>query len=217
MLKQLFDAIRRNDVAQVDKLVDAEPGLLAQRDDAGMSAISLSAYMENAPLTTHLRSKRGKPDFFEAIIVGDLAAVRDELARGRDVNEFAPDGFPPLGLAVFFRQPEIARLLLDAGAVVNAQSKNALRVSAMSAAVARGDIAMVEQLLYRGADPNIMQQRMFRPIHEAAMAGSGAAVALLLMFGADPAALSEEGKRAADYARSKGHTALARQLDVLAK
>ena len=146
-----------------------------------------------------------------------MAAVRAELARGRDVNEFAPDGFPALGLAIFFRQTEIANLLLDAGADVNAQSKNAMRVSAMSAAVARNDAAMLERLLYCGADPNLTQQRLFRPIHEAAMTGSGAAVALLLMFGADPNAVSEEGKRAADYARSKGHIDLAKKLEALAK
>jgi RHS repeat-associated protein len=97
----------------VDRLIDADPGLLGQRDASGNSPINVAAYMGNQSLTQHLRNKRGTPDFHEAIIVGDIATVRAELARGRNVNEFAPDGFPTLGLAVFFRHTEIAHLLLD--------------------------------------------------------------------------------------------------------
>jgi hypothetical protein len=48
------------------------------------------------------------------------------------------------------------------------------------------------------------------------MAGNTPLVALLLMFGADPSLPSENGKRAADYAREKGHHQLARHLEVLA-
>lgn len=215
MLKQLFDAIGRNDVVSVDKLVAANPGLLSQRDEAGTSPLSFAAYVENQALTQHLLAARGVPDFYEAAITGDLPVIRAALAAGQDIEERAPDGFTALGLAVFFRQPEAARVLIDAGADVNARATNAFQVGPVHAAVAREDLATLELLLQRGADPNATQQKLLRPIHGAAMSGNTPLVALLLMFGADPSLASEDGQRAADCARSKGHTDLARRLDTL--
>lgn len=216
MLKQLFDAIRQNDDASVDRLIAKDPGLLSQRDETGTSPLSFAAYVENAALTDKLRKARGTPDFFEAAIVGDLPVIRAALAAGQNIEERAPDGFTVLGLAVFFRQPAAARLLIEAGADVNARAKNALQVGPVHAAVAREDIATLELLLHRGADPNAAQQKLLRPIHGAALSGNTPLVALLLMFGANPSLISEDGKHAADYARSKGHADLARRLEALA-
>ncbi len=216
MLQQLFDAIRRDDAVTVENLISASPALLTQRDDSGMSALTFAAYVENKALIERLRIARGTPDFFEAVIIGELPVIRDALAAGQDVEARAPDGFTALGLAVFFRQPEAARLLLDANADVNAQATNASQVGPIHAAAARQDIATLELLLYRGANPNAPQQQQVRPIHVTAQSGNTAMTALLLMFGADVSLASEDGKRAADYARAKNHLELARRLDALA-
>ena len=215
MLKQLFDAIRQNDIPGVDKLLAAHPELLSQRDESGTSPLSYAAYVENKPLMEYLQHARGTPDFFEAAIVGDLAVIRESLAAGKNLNETAPDGFTALGLAVFFRQPAAARLLIEAGADVNAKATNAFQVGPVHAAVAREDIATLELLLHRGADPNASQQKQFRPLHGAASTGNTPLVALLLMFGADPALATEDGKTPAAYAREKNHVDLARRLDAL--
>jgi ankyrin repeat protein len=215
MLKKLFDAIRQNDIAAVDNLIAAEPGILAGRDDSGTSALSFAAYVENQALIAHLRAARGTPDFYEAVIVGDEAVIRAALAAGQDIEARAPDGFTALGLAVFFRQPAAVRLLIDAGADVNAQATNPSQVGPVHAAVAREDIVTLELLLHRGADANAAQQQSIRPIHGAAQAGNTPLVALLLMFGADPSLASDDGKLAADYARAKGHLDLARRLEAL--
>ena len=216
MLKQLFDAIRQNDAVTVDNLITASPALLTQRDDNGTSALTFAAYVENKALVDRLRKARGTPDFFEAVIIGDLPVIRDSLAAGQDVEKRAPDGFTALGLAVFFRQPEAARLLMDAGADVNAQATNTSRVGPIHAAAARQDIATLELLLYHGANPNAPQQQQVRPIHVTAQSGNTPMTALLLMFGADAALASEDGKRAADYATTTNHLELARRLDALA-
>ena len=215
MLKQLFDAIRQNDTTTVDNLIAASPALLTHRDDNGTSALTFAAYVENKALVDRLRIARGTPDFFEAVIIGDLAVVRAALADGQNIEERAPDGFTALGLAVFFRQPETALLLMDAGADVNAQATNASRVGPIHAAAARQDIATLELLLYRGANPNAPQQQQIRPIHVTAQSGSSPMTAMLLMFGADASLASEDGKRAADYARAKGHLELAQRLDAM--
>ncbi|MEO8384941.1 MAG: ankyrin repeat domain-containing protein, partial [Betaproteobacteria bacterium] len=194
MLKQLFDAIRQNDATTVDNLIVASPALLSQRDDNGISALTLAAYAENKAMVERLRTARGIPDFFEAVIIGELPVMHDALADGQNINERAPDGFTALGLAVFFRQPEAARLLMDADADVNAQATNATRVGPIHAAAARQDIATLELLLYRGANPNAPQQQQVRPIHVTAQSGNTPMTALLLMFGADASLASGDGK-----------------------
>jgi uncharacterized protein len=121
------------------------------------------------------------------------------------VDELAPDGFAPVALAAFFHQPQIVKILVEAGADVNLRSKNAQNVAAIHAAVARADVQTLELLLLRGADPNLPQEKGFRPLHGAASVGSLASVALLLMFGADLTLAADDGDRPADIARKKGH------------
>jgi ankyrin repeat protein len=209
-------AIRARDAKRAVALLDRAPEVIAARDADGRTPLTLAAYMEQSELVALLRDRRGAPDFFEACIVGDEGVVRAALARGQNVDERAPDGYTPLGLAVFFRNPAIARLLIDAGADLDAKASNLQAVAPIHAAVARGDLATLTLLLERGADPNLTQEKHVRPLHDAAITGNSAAAALLLMYGADPAARTEEGQSAADLAHGKGHSALAQRLQVLA-
>jgi len=211
-LQALLDAIAQRDTATALSLVDAHPGLLTRRSAAGMSALSLAAYMEQAELVAALRARRGEPDVFEALIVGDAAAVERALAGGQDVNQLAPDGFSMLGLAVFFRHAALAHRLLQAGADVDARADNPQRVAALHAAVARGDAAMVELLLARGATVDLPQQQGITPLHGAAGAGRADIVALLRRAGADPQRRDDQGRDAAEHARQHGHADLAMSL-----
>jgi ankyrin repeat protein len=216
MLDDVMAAIRADDEAALTRLLDADPGLAGGRDAAGLSPVSLAAYMGRERMVETLRARRGTPDFFEACILGDGGAVRDALVAGQDVDAFAPDGFTALGLAVFFRHPGLAAALIEAGADVNLQARNAQGVGPIHAATARADIATLELLLAKGADPNAPQQQGVTPVHGAASVGSAAAVGLLLLYGADPAARTADGKIAAEIARERGHPGLAERLAALA-
>ena len=215
-LEVLFDAIRNRDSGRIQHLLADDPSLLSRRNSQGISPLSWAAYLELAPIVELLRTRRGVPDFHEACIVGDESAVRDALEGGQDVNAPASDGFTALGLAVFFRQAEITRLLLDSGADADARARNAQQVGPVHAAVARGDLAALEVLLSRGADPDSPQARGIRALHVAAANGNGAAVDLLLKFGANPRLTSEDGATAEELARRGGHAVLADRLHALA-
>jgi uncharacterized protein len=212
----VFDAIRAGQLPRLQQIISAQPEVLTERNAQGATALMFAAYLERAELVGALRAAKKELDFFEACIAGDLPLLRAHLARGQEVNLRSPDGFTPLGLAIFFGRPDAARLLLDAGADVNTASSNALRVAPVHAAVARSDLATLSTLLLRGADPNRPQQQLLRPLHEAAAANNLPAVAMLLMFGADITARSEEGKSAADLARLRGHRDLAQRLEFVA-
>jgi ankyrin repeat protein len=213
MLERLMQAIRAGDAAEVDVLLEREPGLVAQRDAQGVSPLSLAAYHENADLLERLRRRRGVPDLWEACIVGDEPRVRAALAAGQAIDAPAPDGFTPLGLAVFFRQPALARALLEAGADPSRRSDNAQQVGPIHAAVARRDLDSLARLLEHGGDPNLPQSRGVTPLHDAAASGNAAIAGLLLLFGADARLRDDAGRRACDAARERGFTALAARLE----
>lgn len=214
--EDLLLAIRDNDAQVFARVLSVHPDSADRVLADGTTPLMQAAYRERGAMVAQLLAARTAPNFFEACIVGDTAAVRRALARGQDVNQRSPDGFTPLGLAVFFRHTEVARVLIDAGADLGLRSSNALRVAPIHSAVARGDPAMLQTLLLRGADPDQPQQRLLRPLHEAAASGSLPMVAMLLMFGADPAARAEDGRSPADFAAASGHAELSRRLAALA-
>lgn len=214
-MQELLDAIQANRPDEVERLLRAQPQLAAGRSQNGLSPISLAAYLGRPALVELIRAHRGEPDFFEVCLLGEESAVRARLAAGQDVNAFAPDGFTPLGLAAYFGHAAVAKLLLDGGADVNARARNPQQVGPIHAAVSRSDVAMLQLLLKRGADPNLPQQQLFRPLHGAAANGNSTIAGLLLLFGADAAGKTAAGKGAAELAREHKHDLLAKCLEKL--
>jgi uncharacterized protein len=84
--------------------------------------------------------------------VGDAKAAEHLLAAGANVNDTAADGSSALVRAAFAGHPTVARVLIDAGADVNAAGAG---YTALHAAALRGDLATVNALLVKGADPNV--------------------------------------------------------------
>ncbi|WP_447585802.1 ankyrin repeat domain-containing protein [Pseudoxanthomonas mexicana] len=210
----LFAPIKDNNLAELTKMVGRDPALISQLSDQGVSPLLFAVYNERYEMANLLRAKTVKLSIFEACVMGDTGSVKRFITLGGDINRRSSDGFTPLGLSVFFRQPSIAKLLIDAGADVDAKATNSLQVAPIHAAVARSDLATLQLLLEAGANPNLTQQRLMRPLHEAAAAGNLPAVAMLLLFGADPKARNEEGKDASDFARQAGHPAIADRISV---
>jgi ankyrin repeat protein len=82
---------------------------------------------------------------------GDAESVRLLLAAGADVNDTLPNGMSVLVLAAHSGHGATARLLLENRADPNAA---AVGYTALHAAVLRGDLNIVNDLLHHGANPN---------------------------------------------------------------
>jgi ankyrin repeat protein len=201
MKDQLLEAIKNGDTQTVSALLDADPELLRARTDSGVSAILWAMYNQK-PAIAQLFIERGlELDFFEAAASGKLDRVRELAAADPSlVNAYSPDGYPPLGLAAFFGQPEVVEFLVEQGAGVNAESQNQMRVRPIHAAVARRDLNIVRMLLEHGADVNVRQQMGFTPLHSAALHGDRGMIELLLQHGADATAQADNGMTAAAFA-----------------
>jgi ankyrin repeat protein len=208
----LFDAVRKGDAAEVEKLLDGDPTRLAARS-SGVSALLLAVYVGHPEIARLFLDRGAEPDVFEASATGEVGRLGKRLAEDPSrANAVASDGFTPLGLAAFFRQRDAVRLLLARGALVNTASQNAQRVAPLHSAVAGGDEGIVADLLAHGADVAARQELGFTPLHNAAAEGNETITRLLLDRGADRSARADSGKTAEDIARDRGHSNAAELL-----
>lgn len=89
-----------------------------------------------------------------AIQDGDLEEVKEHLAAGADPSEFDPDGDTALTVCGQYGNAEMAKVLLDAGAKVDACGTSYASTPLCYAAI-KNDIELVKVLLDAGADINI--------------------------------------------------------------
>jgi ankyrin repeat protein len=82
---------------------------------------------------------------------GDAESIRLLIAAGADVDDTLPNGMSALVLAAHSGQEQAASALLKKGADPNAAG---IGYTALHAAVLRGDLTLVEDLLRHGANPN---------------------------------------------------------------
>jgi len=115
---------------------------------------------------------------------GDRAAVRALLNEKADVNAAQGDGMTALHWAAFRDDLELARLLIKAGANVQAQTRIGGQTP-LALACKNGDAAMIDLLLYAGASPKAGDELGTTPLMLAAASGSTAAVKVLLDHGAE--------------------------------
>ena len=130
---------------------------------------------------------------FEAVKMGDIAAVEALLAKGADVNAKDKYGGTPLHVASKKGKKDIAELLLAKGADVNAKSKygdSPLHKVAGAYDPYHTHKDVVTLLLANGADVNAKNVDGTTPLHQAA---SGDIAELLLGKGAEVNAKSMAG------------------------
>ena len=212
-MDELIKALQEGDLSAVGRLLEERPELFTARSAQGASCLAMCVYM-GQPDAAQLFLERGvQPNFFESILLGSLEDVRGFVEQGGiDVNAFAPDGFPPLGLAAFFGHNALVHYLLERGADPGLAARNDFRVTPLHAAAARGDAGVVRLLLERGADPNARQQGGFVALHTAAANGRREMAEILLAHGAEPSARNDAGAVPADLAERAGHDELAQLL-----
>src|SRR4051812_28872060 len=95
---ELFDAIRANDAAAIAALLDEDQSLLAATSH-DVTPILFAVY-HGHPELAQLFVARGA-----RLSRAELTALGDRRALDGDPDEYSSDGFPLLGLAIFFRHP----------------------------------------------------------------------------------------------------------------
>lgn len=151
-----------------------------------------------------------------AVFFGRVDAVQSILSRGKRPNGTLM-GFGPSPLIISTTgaiadmacpdhvtpeiRLEVARLLIESGARVNATSSHGFfeKFTPLHAAAAKGEVGMIQLLLDHKAKVRVIgggeYYEGFTPLHLAAKEGHASAVTLLLDAGADVNAVTGDTKR----------------------
>jgi uncharacterized protein len=166
-----------------------------------MSEAMWALYEGDEEKARELLPPDGEMSIFEAAAFGRterLAGILD--ADPRQATAFSEDGFTALHLAIFGRQEEAVRLLLERGADPNALSTSEIaKVPPLGTAAFAGSTALARLLLDSGADPNVRGEGGFTALHSAAQNGDEDLARLLLERGADAGLAAGDGRRPGDF------------------
>jgi ankyrin repeat protein len=210
LMSELTDAIQAGDAARVAAILDENPSALVAATENNVTPLLLAIYHGKTDIARMLAGRGAAISFGEACALGDETRVKAMLdADPQLLNSRTADGFPAVGMAIFFRHGALARWLIERGADVNAAAENAQRVAPLHAAAAVCDRETISMLLDRGADPNARQQMDYTPLHGAASRGDIEIAKLLLAHGADRDAKASDGMTPADVARKYNQSAFA--------
>lgn len=120
-------------------------------------ALLIGCGSEDAPGSTAEESRKPEPpavDMHTAVISNNVDAIKQHIAAGSDLNVADPfGGSSPLMSAAVFDKPEIARLLIEAGADINLTNRDGSTALHSAAFFCRPDI--VDMLLAEKADTTV--------------------------------------------------------------
>ena len=140
---------------------------------------------------------------FNAIRKGSAEAVRDLLVtRAFLVNTNDARGFTPLVLASYLGHLDITKLLVEAGAELDAAGPAG---TALMGVCFRGYPQIARYLVEAGADVNVRGPQGKTALHFAAEYNQPGIVVGLLQSGADAGARDEAGLTPAEGAAAAGH------------
>jgi ankyrin repeat protein len=186
--EEIFAAVGRGDAARVDALLEADPGLVNARNERGDSVLLTAVYTGRKDLIERLLARGAGVSLHEAAALGLIDRARLHLdADPGGIAAHSHDGFTALHLAAFFGHRDLAALLLDRGADVNARSTNetfARSNTPLHAAAANKQVEVGRLLVERGADVNAKDGHGFTPLALAANSKSDLLMLLLLEQGA---------------------------------
>ncbi|KAF4480465.1 Ankyrin repeat domain-containing protein 50 [Colletotrichum fructicola Nara gc5] len=155
----------------------------------------------------------GRTPLFYAARYGRLEAIKQLCDLGACPGNPPPNGDEkafPLVVAEFHDHPEAIRLLLEKGALIDAQGEH--RRTSLALAAYSGNLSLMELLLDRRASIDAVDDQKCTPLIIAAEAGHISCVRLLLEKGARVDTLDEDGCTALAYTARLGDLDLVKMM-----
>ncbi len=209
----LEEYIQTGNSHELDGLLKGNPKLATSKTSHQVSPLMLCCYYKKPELSEVILNYVDDITFFEAAALGKRELIEKKLEGNPAlIHEFSDDGFTPLGLASYFGNEDVVRLLLLKGAEPNVSSQNGYNVYPIHSAVASNYDMIAKMLLEAGADVNVVQMSGATPLHSAAHNGNIELLIVLLEAGANVEAKMEDGKTPADKASEKGFSEIAKIL-----
>ncbi|MBI3681948.1 MAG: ankyrin repeat domain-containing protein [Acidobacteria bacterium] len=204
-VREFFDLIRADDIFGLTGMIVQDASLADAVNENGVCALMVATYQGRKEVVQLLLQSGSKVDAFTAAALGDTKRLARLVSENKPVLEqHSADGWTPLHLAAFFGQKDAVKLLLEAGARVDARSVNYMNNHPLHAAAAGRSRDLVGMLLEHGADVNATQAGGWTALHSAAQSGDVEMVKVLLANGAHADVRAENGQSPLDLAMGKG-------------
>ena len=210
--QEFFDSMKKGDAAHVEAMLRQQPALLKATYRNGITPVLFAVYTKHRDMAELLITKFGvEPNFFESTATGRIERVREMLKKDPSlIHAWSADGWTALHLN--FNNIEMARLLMDAGADLNVNSRNKLNATPLQGAAANNWIELAKLYLSRGANVNCRSGDGISPLAEAAANGFLDFANLLIQNGADINQKDDKGKTALAYALEFKHPEIEKLL-----
>jgi hypothetical protein len=147
----------------------------------------------------------------KAVQAKDVKKAQQLIAKGADPNQTNDVGFPALSIAASWGNEEMVKLLLKAGAKVNAKSAT-LTDTALAGAAQRGNAATVRALLAAGANVDDRDGSGWTPLFDAVLSGDLEIIDTVVAAGADVNARSDTGWTALKEAQANKNKEIGERL-----
>ena len=192
--QSIHQAAANGDIAQVRRLLNANPGLInSGGDNLGNTPLHFATWKNRAAMAEFLISKGanvnaknslGNTPLHDAIHNSGVLVPIVLLRQGANIDERNNEGETPLILAAQTGRSELVRLLLANGADVDATRKNG--ATALTCALFDGRLEVAQLLLHAGADINEGRTlpELYTALHSAADLGKMDVLRFLLANGA---------------------------------
>ncbi len=185
---KIFEAVGTGRREAVTTLLDADSALVNARNEQGDSLLLAAIYAGRKEMFEFLLERGAGVSLFEAAALGRSDTVRSELDKEPSlVQAYSHDGWTALHLAAFFGRSDLAALLIDRGADLDARSRStrfAIENTPLHAAAANRQTGVAQLLIERGADVNAKDGSGFTPLGLAANNRDDILVMVLLERGA---------------------------------
>ena len=191
--QDFFAAIRGGDSAKIASLLKEHPAFAKAHTKNGITPILYAVYAKHPEIAEFLIAGGGELNIFEAAATGRIDKVRESLRKDPSlIRAFSPDGWTALHLN--FNNQALAKMLIDAGADLDANSRNKLNATPLQGAAANNWIDLAKLYLSRGANVNCRSEGGGTPLHEAAANGFIDFAQMLVERGASVNARDDNGK-----------------------
>lgn len=144
-----------------------------------------------------------KTSIFDVARTGTLAEAQTLFQQNpKCVNEVNEAGYPPLILACYRGNTEVAQFLIENGANLN---YNSTMGTPLMAAVVKGNMGIVKTLLDLKADVNLSDVNGISALIYAVQFQNPEILSMLLQYNADKTHKDKEGKTAFEHAVFSGN------------
>jgi ankyrin repeat protein len=191
--QDIFDALEKNDLAQIKALIEANSQLVMVKDETGDTPLHHAAWQKQPEMILYLISKGADVNIKDANLrtplhlstnAGSIECTRILIEKGADVKVADFREQMPLHYAAQNGLREIAEMLISAGSPLDAKNSYG-RTPLLLCCRERGTPELARLLIDAGSDVNAKDNFGSTPLELAAWRGYKGIISLLIEKGAD--------------------------------